>query len=343
MTAVAKLINNPNELYQVSRQLDLVEAFCLTYESENTRRAYSRDLQGFIRFLEEHGVPLNLTRPMVIDAYLMKLEKTTSSATSNRVLGCLKAFFAWLQVNEFVENNPATPVRARKAKAQNPTPVFTDDEAARMINSPDVTTLVGNRDRFALVLLFYLGVRRDELRKIKMKDIVIERDGTLTVTIHGKGGKNRIIPLSQVVLDEMFAYRNRYKLRTGNEINGNDYILQSEFVISHQPLDPSSIYRIVSKYATALGFDRKIGPHACRATAISQLFEKEASGRDIADFAGHSSIETSLKYDKKRQGIANSPAFKVDYKIEYKFNGVPAEVESATQLSSWRLLDKSRT
>lgn len=341
MNAVAKIIENPTDLFQISRQFDLVEAFCLTYTSENTRRAYKRDLRGFIEFCTEGGIPLSLARPMVIDAYLSQLERTTSSATSNRVLGSLKAFFSWLQVNDIMDKNPATPVRARKSSPITPTPVFSDEEAANMITAPDVTSLVGNRDRLALVLLFYLGVRRDELRKIKMKDFTIERDGTFTIAIHGKGAKVRILPLNQVVIDEFTAYRNRYKLRTGNELTANDYILQSEFTISKTPLDASSIYRIVAKYAKAMEIERKIGPHACRATVISQLFEKETAGRDIADFAGHSSIETSLKYDKKRKGIQNSPAFKVQYEINYQNNGTLADFQPATQFQSWRLLVKS--
>ena len=76
----------------------------------------------------------------------------------------------------------------------------------------------------------------------------------------------------------------------------------------------STIYAIVKKYAKIIGVTRNVSPHSCRATAISQLLENGESPRNVADFAGHSSVNTTIgSYDKKRDGLKNSSAMKLKF------------------------------
>jgi integrase len=76
----------------------------------------------------------------------------------------------------------------------------------------------------------------------------------------------------------------------------------------------NTIYNIVKKYAKIIGVTRPVSPHSCRATAISQLLENGESPRNVADFAGHSSVNTTIgSYDKKRDGIKNSSAMKLNF------------------------------
>jgi integrase len=76
----------------------------------------------------------------------------------------------------------------------------------------------------------------------------------------------------------------------------------------------STIYAIVKKYAKMVGVTRNVSPHSCRATAISQLLENGESPRNVADFAGHASINTTIgSYDKKRDGLKNSSAMKLKF------------------------------
>ena len=81
-----------------------------------------------------------------------------------------------------------------------------------------------------------------------------------------------------------------------------------------KPLNGSSVYRIIEKYAKVCGINKKVSPHSCRATAISHLLDTQKTPiRDVAIFAGHSKITTTERYDKRREGLDNSAAYDIDY------------------------------
>jgi len=84
-------------------------------------------------------------------------------------------------------------------------------------------------------------------------------------------------------------------------------------------MDGSTIYRVIEKYAKAIGITRKVSPHSCRATAISHLLDTQKTPiRDVAIFAGHSQITTTERYDKRRKGLDDNAAYKVDYQSPEK-------------------------
>jgi site-specific recombinase XerD len=111
-------------------------------------------------------------------------------------------------------------------------------------------------------------------------------------------------------------YLNKYSQFTNRKLEFTDYLIQSYASQKNEkPMAPDSVNRIVKDYAEKLNINKDISAHSCRATAISFLLEKGESPRNVADFAGHSSIETTVSiYDKKRDNLNNSSAYKVDYK-----------------------------
>ena len=79
-------------------------------------------------------------------------------------------------------------------------------------------------------------------------------------------------------------------------------------------MDAGNVRKIVKKYAENVGITRRVSAHSCRATAISHLLDtQKVPIRDVADFAGHSSINTTSLYDKKRKGLDESAAYKIKY------------------------------
>jgi integrase len=80
------------------------------------------------------------------------------------------------------------------------------------------------------------------------------------------------------------------------------------------PVNGSTIYRIIEKYAKECSINKKVSPHSCRATAISHLLDTQKTPiRDVAIFAGHSKITTTERYDKRREGLDQSAAYDIDY------------------------------
>lgn len=295
-----KAIKLNNELTTLgTKEVDILTLFCNQYPSLETRRAYRRDIEGFCKFLDETRThPLNV-KPMIISAYLTSLRENKTVNTINRALGTLKALYRWLVANQYLTVNPADSVKALKGSVEKPTQAFTDQEAKAMIESPNVDTLDGNCDRLVLVFLFYLGLRRNEVGRIRIRDVSLERD-QWTLIVIGKGNKRRAIPISPVVFQEIGAYRARYEFSTGRSLKKTSLLFQREKFINTTPIHDTTVYRAVQKYSEQLGIDRKVGPHSCRATVISHMLEKGVSIRDVADFAGHTSIATTQIYDKAR-------------------------------------------
>jgi integrase len=153
-------------------------------------------------------------------------------------------------------------------------------------------------------------LRRSELVSIKLEDIYEDR-GVTVLRIKGKGDKVRVLPLSDTLVVNLKEYLKNY----GTVLDQKDYLFQSHKDIRNvQAMSGTTVYKIVNKYAKILGITKRVGAHSCRATVISHLLENSVSPRDVANFAGHSSINTTVGiYDKRRDEIKNSAAYKVKF------------------------------
>ena len=182
-----------------------------------------------------------------------------------------------------------------------------------MVAAPDLTTHKGRMNRLAMVLLFNLGLRRDELVNIKIGDFMTDR-GHNVLKVHGKGDKTRIIPINDYVMGEIKDYLDKLEVYH-IFLEEWDYLLQTSNMRKNTiPVDGSTIYRMVTKYARDLGIDKKVSPHSCRATVISHLLDTQGAAiRDVATLAGHANITTTERYDKRRNNLQKSAAYMVNY------------------------------
>lgn len=296
---------------------DFIEDFIGQFISKQTQKAYITDLMLFFKFLRKGG--LIVQHPDQIKGAHFQIyrdeliENNYSSATINRKLVAVRSFIKWSLASGLIEYNPLDVVKLPKVETQSPTIAFDDQEVVQMINSPDLTTKKGHLHRLTMLLLFSLGLRRNELVNIKLKDIYEDR-GHLVVKIVGKGNKNRHLPLSSHVIDALEAYKDA--MRSFNlELVPDDYLLQSNTNgRNSRPMNGSTVYRIIEKYAKICNINKRVSPHSCRATAISHLLDTQKTPiRDVAIFAGHSKITTTERYDKRREGLDNSAAYNVNY------------------------------
>lgn len=296
---------------------DFVREFLVQFLSEDTKTAYVKDLKLFFDFLRSGDV--HISHPSEIQSYHFQiyrdhlLERGLASATINRRLVCVRSFMKWAIAAKLIDHNPLDVVKLPKVQTESPTVAFDDDEVLRMIDAPDVSTHKGRTHRLVMVLLFHLGLRRSELTNMKLHQIVSDR-GHWTLRIHGKGDKVRLVPLNSVVWEEISLYVASLK-DLGIELGPEDFLLQTETKLKNdRPMDGSTIYRVIERYARSLGINKSVSPHSCRATVISHLLDtSRAAIRDVATFAGHSNITTTERYDKRRKNLDKSAAYLVDY------------------------------
>ncbi len=301
---------------------DFVREFLVQFLSPDTKKAYIKDLKFFFDFLKSGSVVIG--HPSEIKSFHFQLyrdhllERGLASATINRRLVCIRSFMKWSVAARLIDHNPLDTVKLPKVQTESPTVAFDDDEVLRMINSPETSTHKGRTHRLIMVMLFHLGLRRSELTNLKRHQIVSDREHWV-LRIHGKGDKTRLIPLNAYVYEEIGEYIAHLK-DEGIELGPEDYVLQTEIKYKNdRPMDGSTIYRVVDRYARSAGINKAVSPHSCRATAISHLLDtKQVAIRDVATFAGHSNITTTERYDKRRKNLEKSAAYLVDYGTEKK-------------------------
>ncbi len=295
-----------------------INDFLGSFISKNTQKAYKRDIFDFLSFMAAGGQPLkhpkeiahfhfSLYRDQLIDA-------GKTSATINRKLVAIRSFIKWSIACNLMDHNPLDAVKIPKVETENPTNALSDEEVILMINATS-DEAKGPLHRFIIVYLFSLGLRRSELTQLRLKDLVTIRKH-LVLRVKGKGSKYRELPLNLSLKSELDHYLNFLSTKS-IFLEPEDYLVQTikkEAQKNTSPIDGSTIYRIISKYAKKIGLTKRVSPHSARATAISHLLDtQKVPLRDVADFAGHSKITTTERYDKRRKNLDHSAAYLVKY------------------------------
>lgn len=296
---------------------NFIDEFMGNFLSKETKRAYQEDLNIFFSFLKSGGVIINHPKEITANHFQVyrdsMIEEGLASATINRRLVCIRSFMKWSLACRMIDYNPLDSIKLPKVRTESPTVAFDDQEVLKMLNAPDLSTLVGKTHRFIMVMLFQLGLRRSELIHIKYQDIVQDR-GHLILKVKGKGDKERILPLNDFVVFEMKSYLNALA-ESKISLSKDDYLIQTRNNKNNKTAaDGSTIFRIINRYAKKLGINKRVSPHSCRATVISHLLDTQKTPiRDVAIFAGHAIISTTERYDKRRKNLDSSAAYQVQF------------------------------
>ena len=301
-----------------------IAPFLANQLSAHTRRAYETDLKQFFQFLEGRvdAKTLSGLRSEHVILFRKYLEegrltgKPMAQASINRKLAVVKSFFQWLQVNHVASHNPAAYVKGFPQTQESKLAGLSDDEAQRMLDMPDRNSESGALHQAALATLFYLGLRKGELIGLKMGDLDSER-GVAVLRVRGKGHRVRILPLTPLLQARIDHYLYVCRRdRTDKEAPLFTPTKNPRFGELKKPLNPNAITYLVLRYAKKAGVLKKISPHSCRATCISNALDRRATHRSVQHLAGWSTPLMIQRYDKRREDLKNSAAFVIDYSIQ---------------------------
>jgi site-specific recombinase XerD len=287
--------------------------------NRHTRAAYEQDLREFQRFvgigrLEEFR---NITRAHVI-AWRKALEgRGGAPNTVRRKLAAVSSLFAYLCERNAVLHNPVDGVQRPKSnRREGSTPALSDEQARALLSAPVGESVKAKRDRAILATLAYHGMRREELCKLKVRDVQ-KRDGVVQFRIEGKGEKVRYVPVGlkalRVITEYLAAAGHKEDLEgplfrpVRNQVDGN----------LNKPLHPVSVYEdIVKRYGGEVGITsdvRGFCVHSLRATAATNALAHGADIAKVQEWLGHADISTTRLYDRRRWRPEESPTFKVEY------------------------------
>lgn len=166
------------------------------------------------------------------------------------------------------------------------------EELHRMLDAARQTPgIIGLRDTAILELLFSTGLRVSEMTNLKIDSINLKQD---EFTVRGKGGKTRVVFLSEPARAALKAYLEKRVDALGYLFVSHDRAREGRDTAG--PLTPRSVQRLVERYAMIAGVTKKITPHTLRHTFATDLLRNGADIRSVQSMLGHSSITTTQVY-----------------------------------------------
>ncbi|MFW6148426.1 MAG: site-specific tyrosine recombinase/integron integrase [Atribacterota bacterium] len=264
----------------------------------NTISAYIKDLKGLTYFIKKYKNTFDFTK---IDYQLLRkyvvylMQEKYAERTIARKISSLRVFFKYLIQQGFIDKNPAEYVQIPKIKKKLPEFLFYE-EVIKILNTPKKETdkPIRMRDQAIIELLYGTGMRVTELSNLNTGDIDLEDDNT--VTVMGKGSKERILPLSKPAkkaLDIYLNYRNLVPRKNYRQLIS----IKPLFVnCLGKRLSSRSIRRILNKYMQLACLKKKISPHVFRHTFATHLLNGGADLRSVQELLGHESLSTTQIY-----------------------------------------------
>ena len=258
--------------------------------SSNTLDAYIRDVGKLFVYLADEG-----KHP--VDVTLEDLE--TFSATLHdvgihprsqaRILSGIRSFYHFMILNQYMEADPTLLLESPKIGEKLPE-VLSVEEIDKIIDSIDLSSSEGQRNRAIIETLYSCGLRVSELCNLKLSDLYLKEG---FIKVEGKGSKQRLVPISRSAIDEIELYlyvRNQIDIKPGFE----DYLFVS--ILRKKNLSRIMVFHIVKELAEKAGITKVISPHTFRHSFATHLLENGANLRVIQTMLGHEEIGTTEIY-----------------------------------------------
>ncbi len=251
--------------------------------SPHTMRAYTRDLQEFLTFIDKKSKDIdNLDiRSFLAHLHQKKLKKSSIA----RKLATIRSYFKFLTREGYVKKNPAKLVSSPKIPKTLPRSLSVDEVFALM-ESPKGDSFKATRDRAIFELLYSCGMRISELTSLDMSDIDLKES---IIRVKGKGKKERMLPVGAKAMEAV----NNYLPERVTQKKKVDAI----FLNNHgRRLTQRSIRRILLEYSRMIKMMGHLSPHVLRHTFATHLLHGGADLRTIQELLGHSSLSSTQIY-----------------------------------------------
>jgi integrase/recombinase XerC len=269
--------------------------------SPHTVAAYERDLSQFITFAAAGTGRGNTLQPKhldraVIRGYLGELYRQGQARSSvARKVSALRTFTRYLRREGFIDADPAVLAVAPKREQKVPAHLSVD-EMVQLLETPDVSTPLGRRDRAMLELFYASGIRLSELVALDLEDVDLA--GRM-VRVMGKGRKERIVPFNTSTekrLRKWYADRSvltkRDRRVRGTADEGTPLFVNAR----GGRLTGRSVQRLVARYVASCSTRFGISPHALRHSFATHLLQAGADLRAIQELLGHVRLSTTQRY-----------------------------------------------
>jgi integrase/recombinase XerD len=255
--------------------------------SQNTLLAYSSDLEKLSKFAAERGKDLKSLEREDLTIFMRYLNEGGLEPRSiARALVTVRSLFKFLLLDGHLKRDPSANLETPKSWQSLPK-FLISEEVESLLNSPDVSTITGVRDKAMLEVLYASGVRVSELVTLKLSDVNVDLGVLVTL---GKGSKERTVPMGQSAVRWLRRYLSVRQKLLGKNISSFLFLTRRGQQISRQ-----AFWKLIVNYGEKAGIGH-ITPHLLRHSFATHLLENGADLRSVQMMLGHSDISTTQIY-----------------------------------------------
>ena len=252
--------------------------------SNNTAKAYEADISSFFQWLDNEDLKYKNLQEDHINQYISFLfQKKMKSSSVNRKISSIKSFYIFLVKRNFLKNSPLNDLVTPKQEKYLPESM-SEAEVDKLLNSPDVSNKIENRDKAMIEMLYATGMRISELVNLKITDVDMKR---CVVKVFGKGSKERLVPFGETALDSLRSYLNEREQSSSKEI----------FLSNRgKKMTRVAFWQRVKVYLMRENLKNSISPHTLRHAFATHLLNRGADLRSVQLLLGHSDLSTTQIY-----------------------------------------------
>jgi len=250
----------------------------------------SKNIKGFFDFLSERGIKSldKADRHMLRDYLAYLVEQDLVKASIARKLSAIRSFFRYLVREGILPVNPTQETSSPKLDRRLPS-FLSIEEMNRLLQTPDLTTPQGKRDRAFIELLYASGLRVSELVSLDVEQIEL---GSREIRVIGKGSKERMVLIGKPAAKALDTYINKGRPELLGNKRSNTLFLNYR----GGRLTERSVQSILEEYSRTAGIDKKVHPHMLRHSFATHLLDRGADLRVVQELLGHASLSSTQIY-----------------------------------------------
>lgn len=282
-----------------------IEFFTVTIRNPNTRAAYGRAVRDFCDWCQTMGLDrLGRIEPVHVGAYVELLTRNRTPATVKQHLAALRMLFDWLVAGQVLRISPAAAVKGPKHVVRSgKTPVLAPEEAKALLDSIDLGTVIGLRDRALIGLMIFSFARIGAALAMNTEDL-FHQQRRLWLRLHEKGSKHHVMPCHHALEAYLLDYLEAAGLGAETQRPLFRAAIRGTKTLGPNRLTRARAFEMVRRRARQAGIPTRICNHSFRATGITAYLKNDGQLDKAAQMAAHASTRTTQLYDRRRDEVS---------------------------------------
>ncbi len=261
-------------------------------KSNHTKKSYTHVLDVYSNFLrEEYSSVLDADQTVAENFNGMLSNSELSNNSIRHSLAILNSFYKFLIQNEYASINPFRNIKSPKTSKNLPD-ILSYTEITTLMDSIDISTDNGIRDRALCELMYATGMRVSETVEVKLSDIVFDQK---EIRITGKGKKDRIVLFNETAKEFVLLYIDKVRRKYAQD-DSYLFLNHSKNKKENKPLTTAGVQYILDRLIGNTSIRKNVHPHLLRHSFATHLLQNGANLRTVQELLGHSDISTTQIY-----------------------------------------------